>query len=314
VKYIKYILPALIGLLCLGKMARAQQDPLYTQYMNQLLSINPAYAGAKGITSASMLYRMQPFKGSSNDPFGGYKDPRTMTLFVHSPWGEKNGIGGSIVVDEFGPERWLGFYGDYSFTITYPGNRYLALGLKAGISSYRALIGGQMVDDPSFMQDVNRPFLPNAGVGVYLSSPNYYFGLSIPKLIQNRLTEEGVETGYVSREQIHAFFMGGYVFDMRIIIKFKPYFMVRYTLNAPLSIDLTAQFVLVDKFWIGATYRVGNAVGFMTQMQITEQIRFGVAYDLTTTELRTYNTGIIEGMLTFDFSFGRARVRSPRYF
>lgn len=309
-RVLKYII--FLFLLLGAGWVRAQQDPLYTQYMNQLLSINPAYAGAKGVTSASILYRMMPIKGTNT--LGDYNDPRVMTLFIHSPWGEQNGIGGSIVADEFGPERWIGFYGDYSFTITYPGNRYLALGLKAGFSSYRSLTGAEMPEDPAFTNDVNRPFMPNAGVGVYLSSPRYYLGFSIPKLISNRITENSVETGYVSREQIHAFFMGGYVFDMNRIIKFKPYFMTRFTMNAPLSVDLTAQFVMVDKFWVGFTYRVGNALGFMAQMQITEQIRFGMAYDLTTTEMRTYNSGIIEGMFTFDFSFGRARVRSPRYF
>jgi type IX secretion system PorP/SprF family membrane protein len=309
VKYFKYIVFAFMVLMA-GR-AKAQQDPLYTQYMNQLLSINPANAGAKGSTSATMLVRMQPIKGNA---FGDYSDPRTITLFVHSPWGNDNGLGGSIVSDKFGPEEWTGFFADYSFSITYPGNRYLSLGLKAGWSWYRAMIGNQMPGDPAFVSDVNRPFLPNAGVGVYYSSPDFYVGFSIPKLISNRITDKGVETGYVSREQIHAFFMGGYVFDMNRIIKFKPYFMARVTPNAPLSLDVTAQFVFIDKLWIGGTYRLGNAVGFMAQVQLSEQMRFGVAYDLTTTDLRTYNTGIIEGMFTFDFSFGRSKVRSPRYF
>lgn len=294
-----------------GLRSLAQQDPMYTQYMNQILSVNPAYAGAKGVTSASLLAREQWV--------GIEGHPSTQTLFVHSPLNNEMGIGGSLVNDEYGIVSNTAIFGDYSYTITYPGERYLSLGLKAGISFYRANLstvdlGSGDPNDPAFMYDVARSFLPNAGVGLYFSSPNYYMGFAVPKLIANEITEEDVVTGAVSREQLHAFFMGGYVFDVNRILKFKPYFMVRVTPNAPLSIDLTAQAVFIDKLWAGFTYRLGNSIGAMLQVQVNEQLKVGYAYDLTTTALNSYNSGTHEVMLSFDFSFGRGRVRSPRYF
>jgi type IX secretion system PorP/SprF family membrane protein len=293
-------------------VAKAQQETMYTQYMNQLLSMNPAYAGAKGVTSATLLIR---------ENYVGWEGrPSTQTIFAHSPLNEQTGIGGSIEVDRFSVITRTTISGDYSYTITYPGERYFSLGLKLGSTLYYASLDqlnlGNLSDptDPSFLQPVRRPFMPNAGVGVYYSSPDYYLGFSVPKLISNRITDRDVEIGTVSREELHAFFMGGYVFDINRIVKFKPYFMVRMAANSPLSIDLTAQVVVIEKLWVGFTYRVGNSIGAMLQVQVSDQLKVGYAYDLTTTTLGGYNSGTHEVLLGFDFSFGRGRVRSPRYF
>ena len=279
--------------------------------MNQILSINPAYAGAKGVTSASIVAREQWM--------GFIGRPSTQTIFVHSPLNEEMGVGGSIVSDKLGPINVTGIFGDYSYTISYPGQRYLSFGLKGGISLYSASLndlnlgGLGNADDVVFKYPLSR-LLPNAGVGVYLSSPDYYLGLAMPKLISNRITEKDVATSAISREQIHFFFMGGYVFDVNRILKFKPYFMLRATKNAPVSVDLTGQIVFIDKLWGGVTYRLGNSVAFMVQVQVTEQLKVGYAYDLTTTAMGAYHPSTHEVFLGFDFSFGRGRVRSPRYF
>ncbi|HPS13759.1 MAG TPA: type IX secretion system membrane protein PorP/SprF [Prolixibacteraceae bacterium] len=306
VKYILFFIVLISGL-----NGMAQQDPMYTQYMNQLLTINPAYAGAKGVTSASLIVREQWVGWTGN--------PKTQTFFVHSPLNTEMGVGGSIMNDRIGIVNNFGIFGDYSYTITYPGEKYLSFGLKAGFSFFDAdlssvNLGESDQDDPAFKNDIKYKFLPNAGVGVYLSSPKYYLGISVPKLITNKISSSSVETGTAIREELHAFFMGGYVFDMNRILKFKPYFMLRFTPNAPISTDLTGQFVFFEKIWLGATYRVGDGFGAMLQAQVTQQLKIGYAYDLTTNELGAYNSGTHEVLINYDFSFGRGRVRSPRYF
>jgi type IX secretion system PorP/SprF family membrane protein len=303
-------------IITVGLKALAQQDPMYTQYMNQLLSINPAYAGAKGVTSVSLIVREQWVSWPGN--------PKTQNFFLHSPINANMGLGGSIVndkisiSDEKGAVNNLAIFGDYSYTINFPGEKYLSFGLKAGFSFYNAQLSGLFLGnnseyDPAF-QNIDFKFLPNAGVGVYFSSPNYYLGFSIPKLITNTISKTSIETSTVIKEEMHAFFMGGYVYDVNRILKFKPYFMVRFAPDAPISADVTAQFVFFERFWIGTTYRIGNAFGFMLQVQVSQQLKIGYAYDLTTNELGTYNSGTHEIMINYDFSFGRGRVRSPRYF
>lgn len=308
-KKIRYIL--LFALIVAGLSSKAQQDPLYTQYMNQLLSINPAYAGAKGVTSATLLVREMYTAWPEN--------PSTQTFFVHAPLNSQMGIGGSVVNDKLYVYSNTGVFGDYSYSINYPGDKFLSLGLKFGFSYIQLPLTDIDLkntdpNDPAFQQDIEHKFLPNAGVGVYYSSPDYYFGLAIPKLISNKIRAQNVETGTVSKEELHAFFMGGYVFDFSRILKFKPYFMVRFTPNAPISADLTAQAVFYERLWLGLTYRFGNSFGFMGQVQATKQLKIGYAFDLTTTEIGVYSKGTHEILVNFDFSFGRGRVRSPRYF
>jgi hypothetical protein len=39
--------------------SNAQQHPMYSQYMFNMMNINPAYAGSRGVVSATALYRNQ---------------------------------------------------------------------------------------------------------------------------------------------------------------------------------------------------------------------------------------------------------------
>jgi hypothetical protein len=66
---------------------------------------------------------------------------------------------------------------------------------------------------------------------------------------------------------------------------------------------------------LGAGYRTGDAVIFMAEWNITDQLRLGYAYDWTTTAIGDYSNGSHEVMLGLDFGRDvKIKVRSPRYF
>ena len=92
-KFIKFsvVLLALI----LGLSLHAQQDPQYTQYMNNMSVINPGYAtdDASKI-NAGLLYRSQWI--------GAVGGPTTGTLFAHGTITDRLEGGISIVHDEIG--------------------------------------------------------------------------------------------------------------------------------------------------------------------------------------------------------------------
>ena len=68
----------------------AQQDPQYTQYMYNTLSVNPGYAGQRDVLSATALYRTQ-WVGLDGSP-------KTLTFGIHSPLrNERIGLGLNIV-------------------------------------------------------------------------------------------------------------------------------------------------------------------------------------------------------------------------
>lgn len=49
----------LLFIVFVGLSSYAQQDAQYTQYMYNTMSVNPAYAGSRGVLSITALHRSQ---------------------------------------------------------------------------------------------------------------------------------------------------------------------------------------------------------------------------------------------------------------
>ncbi|MFW6290623.1 MAG: type IX secretion system membrane protein PorP/SprF, partial [Mariniphaga sp.] len=111
----------------------------------------------------------------------------------------------------------------------------------------------------------------------------------------------------------HYYLTSGYVFDLGTYLKFKPTFMIKAVKNAPLSYDLTGNFLLGEKFWLGGMYRSGDSFGFIAQWIIDGQLRLGYAIDFTLSKLQNYQNGTHEVMISYELGIHR-KWTSPRYF
>ena len=101
---------------------------------------------------------------------------------------------------------------------------------------------------------------------------------------------------------------------MRNLWKLRPSAQVKMTEGAPLNIDMSLATIYNDKLWMGAMYRYDAAFGVFVQYQLNQQFRLGLASDFGTQAIRNYNYGTFEIMLSYDFSFSKDGIRSPRYF
>jgi type IX secretion system PorP/SprF family membrane protein len=293
--------------------AFAQQLPQFTQYMFNTISINPAYAGSRETLSVVGLHRSQ-WVGLE----GG---PETQTLSIHAPLrNEKIGLGLSFINDELGYENFSYIYGDFSYTIQTGMNSKLAFGLKAGMTHYN--IDQELLNDPSvvndpFFNDVSNRWSPNVGAGLYWHSQRWYLGLSTPRILNTDYNNGGNgNIDYVALERISYYFTGGYVFDLSETTKLKPSILLKATNGAPLSFDISANFLFNDTFWIGAGYRVNQsaaAIGGIADFQVSKQLRIGYAYEYPISEIRAYTSGTHEVLLMFEV-FKSKRIKSPRYF
>jgi len=289
----------------------SQQDPLYTQYMFNTLAINPAYAGTRDVLSLMLLSRHQwvGFDGA----------PSTQTFTANSPIANKNiGLGLSVMYDKIGPTRQTGIYMDYSFQLKFSKGSKLSFGLKGGGNFYQLdmteLKKVSPYEDPAYtIPNVNK-FLPNFGVGIYYYSRTFYFGASIPKLLENKLADGQVETYQGGKEVRHYYLMTGAIINISKNVKFKPSVMARLTAATPSAIDLNANFLFVDRVWVGAMYRISDSFGGIVQFLFTPQFRIGYAYEMSTGELQDYNKGTHEIMLNYEFNFKKYKVQNPRYF
>lgn len=296
-KNIGLFIVAVFSILLQNKIALAQQDPLYTQYMDNLLVINPGYAGSKNIGNALMVARSQwvSFDGA----------PATRSFSYNTPVKEKNvGIGFSLLSDKIGPMKQTGVYIDYSYFLQVSDNFRLGMGLKAGVSFFRANLTDliTITPDPIFDNDIYENFLPNVGVGFYLSSDDTYFGLSVPRLIENRITRTEVTTAYVNKQQMHLYVVAGHQFELNEEFQLKTSGMMKWVKNAPFSFDVTALVGFKEKFWLGAMYRLNAAYGVIAQFKPIPELTIGYSYDITLTELGGYQSGSHEVMLSYDFS------------
>lgn len=293
---------------------KAQQDPHYTQYMYNMNVINPAYAGSKEGLSIGALYRSQwvGIEGA----------PQTGTLSIHSPVGEKVGLGLSVISDEVGPVEENNIYADFSYTLNLGGEHRLAFGLKAGATFQKvglfSDIGNGYVTDPddeAFSENADNTFL-NIGLGFFYYTQKYYVALSVPNMLKNKyldLTNNGQEYQFGS-EALHYFFTGGYVFDLSAKTKFKPSFMLKSAFDAPTSLDLSGNFLFFDRFELGATYRLDDSFGAMANFAVTPNIRVGYAYDHVVSNLDGQTSGSHEIMVLFDLNFSKKVSVSPRFF
>ena len=294
--------------------ANAQQDPQYTQYMYNMNVVNPAYAGSKESLAIGLLYRSQ---------WLGITDaPKTATLSVHSPVGKNVGLGLSVISDKIGPVEENNVYADFSYTLNLGGEHRLAFGLKAGatfqnIGLFSDIGNGFVPDagDEAFSENTSNTYL-NIGSGAFYYTDKYYVSLSVPNMIKSTyldVTTNGQEYKYGS-EVLHYFISAGYVFDFSTEIKFKPSFLIKSAFNAPTSIDLSANFLLYDRFEIGAMYRLEDSVGAMANFAVTPDIRIGYAYDYITSDLNIKASGSHEIMVLFDLNFSKKVSISPRFF
>ncbi|MCX2678366.1 type IX secretion system membrane protein PorP/SprF [Galbibacter sp. EGI 63066] len=286
----------------------AQQDSQYTQYMYNTHTVNPAYAGNRGMLSLYGLYRAQwvGLEGA----------PTTMNFSVNSPVGKQGvGLGLSFVRDEIGPSIENNLAVDFSYTIQTSRNTKLSFGLKGGVNNlevdYTKL--NQEAPESVFENNVSR-FSPMIGVGAYFhGSDRWYVGLSSPNLLKTEHYGEDVQRSEVT-EEIHAYLIGGYVFDLGDSAKFKPAVLVKSVTGAPLALDLSANFLFNEKFTLGAAYRLDAAVSALAGFQVSDQLMIGYAYDYDTTDLGNYNSGSHEIFLRFELKTSVRRTVNPRFF
>ncbi len=309
--HLPIILPVALLILLVGspKQVKSQQDPVYTQYLTNLLSIQPAYAGITGVLTVSALSRAQ---------WVGWEGaPNSNTFTVHLPMKNFNvGLGLSIVNDKWGPILQNGIYADYAYRILLKQRQYLAMGMQVGFNTYHARFTDLELNDPIdqvFAQNVDFKLLPNIGFGALWHSDIFFLGVSMPKLFKNNIVDDSDNKVY--REVLHFYGMGGYVITVTNDVKLKPTFLFRWSEQTPSYIDMGLNILLYEKVWFGVTYRLKNSYALSFQFNVNTQLRFGYSYDLTTFHENMVNSGTHEFTINYEFqSTKRSKRYTARYF
>jgi type IX secretion system PorP/SprF family membrane protein len=269
----KKILSVLTLILIAGS-AFAQQDPLYAQYINNPMVINPAYAGLNNNLNASISYRNQ---------WGGFEgNPATINFNSHiSLLENKIGAGLLLVQDQIGNSKNTEFQGAFAYKLPVSDETTLSFGMQAGFINFRSNVNDLNLadpDDPAFLQNENVT-KPNLGAGVILKSERYLMGLSIPRLLNSTITTGGEQFQLYNRT---VYLFGAYVFYLNQNIRLKPSVLLRGVSGSPVSVDLNFNLNFYEKFSAGIFTRNFNSYGLQLQAKLGEKLKFGYTFELPT--------------------------------
>lgn len=292
----KIILSILMGLSLL-KM-QAQQDVMVSQYMFNGLLLNPAYSGSHKYITSTLMHRSQWVKLEGA--------PVTSILAVDGAIKNKNmGLGLILLHDQIGATDQTDIYANYSYHLKL-GEGKLALGIKAGASRYLfntdQLVYWDQEDNVYQPGNKQTAWLPKFGFGTYYYTDKWYAGLSIPTLIAYDANYTfGVDVNESALIRRHYMATGGIIFKLNKDFKMKPSVLIKYVPTAPLQADLNVHFLYKDQFWLGTSYRTGDAITAMIEYQTNFRLRVGYSYDFTLSNIRRYSSGTHEIMLGYDF-------------
>ena len=309
-KHIK-ILMLLAVMLFAYQKSIAQTEPMYSQYMFNMLGVNPAYAGSREASSFNFFQRSQ-WIGLQGAP------QTTSFSFDQSILNKRAGWGIQFYDDKIGVEKADGINIMGSTRIQVSENGILSGGLSFGLMNYRIdlmnVTGRFTPNDPAFYSNLNK-WTPSLGIGIYYNTDNFYAGVSIPNILKSRLTAfDLIRSGLQKVNQKHIFLTTGFVIPINEDLKLKPSTMIKMVEGAPIEADFNTNVWLRDIIGLGVSYRTGDAVIGMAEIQVNQNLRFGYAYDMTISPLKFYNNGSHEIMIRYEIGNFKNKIKSTRYF
>ena len=254
--------------------AQAQQDPLYSQYLNNPFVLNPGYAGLTNNLNFSLGYRSQwaGFEGS----------PKTINFNSHiSLHDNKMGAGLMIISDQIGNSTINEVFGSYSYRINLTDSKILSFGLQAGIANYQidnSKINPFDSGDPLF-QGNSSETKPSFGFGAILKDDKFFVSLSVPRMLSTTIETQGKQASLYTQ---HYYLMGSYLFFLSERIRFKPSTLLKFVSGAPASVDLNVSFIIHEKYQAGLLTRSFNTYGLFVQALWSDSFRFGYTFELPT--------------------------------
>lgn len=275
----------------------AQQSPHFTQYMFNDFVINPAVAGTKDYYQIRSNHRFQ-WVGLSDPPL-------TNTLSIYGPHGKlPMGFGGYLYSDVTGPTSRTGITGAYAYNIEISRDIRISGGISLGLMQYK-LDGTQLsikdISDLAIQPIVYSNYVPDASIGFYAYADEWYAGLSVGQLFNNKLKFLEEENG-INRLKSHFYLTGGYKYKINRDFLLEPSVIIKGTAPKVYQFDLTTRVVYQDMFWGGLSYRLKDAVSVLLGYIHKEQFYFGYAYDIGVSDLRKFSSGTHEIMIGYRFN------------
>jgi type IX secretion system PorP/SprF family membrane protein len=315
---VKRSLILLLLLLIMQIKLSAQQVPSFTQYMDNLFILNPAAAGAFGITTFNLLSRQQ-LVGIDGAPSSNTfsVDGRMLKkhwlfkkLFSGSGEGTSSGSvgqGGLVYTDHNGLIRRTGIQYAYAYHISV-GTTQISGGISAQVYQMqvnRSAAIGTSDYDPLLLSYGNI-WVPDFNVGIFLTHRAFFAGISA-----NSLSESALKLGVSSQNNYsllrYYYVVAGYIFTTDRY-KIEPSVLYKTTGQLGNEVDFTTRVTYRNSFWIGLGGRSNGDIMAMVGV-IVKRWYIGYAFDYGTTTFKLTSYGTHEISISYKLGNSAKRLK-----
>ena len=290
------------------KSASAQQDPQFSQNMFNKLANNPGYAGSESGISTSVLHRSQ-WMGFGDD--GAAASTQNFSVNSEIP-AISGGVGLNIVKDNIASFSNLGIQASYAYR-TQLGFGQIGMGMSVGMYQ-SGLNGGALI--PSQSGD---PVIPSGdvkgskldiGAGLYFNNQNMYIGISSAHMTEPTIEWSDGQDFNLTR---HYFLISGYNYEINSLLSLHPSIYLKHD-GSTSQLDVNTNLIYNERLWSGLSYRVDEGIILLAGMQVNEDLKFGLAYDLT---ISNPMSNSFELMLGYNFKVQTtksiSKYKNPRF-
>lgn len=280
-------------LMIAGLSLRGQQYPQWQQYLFNHQSVNPAYTALGENLGFFILSRTQ-LSGISPANY-------STILSFHTPiFNHFNGAGIDAIADRNDSISHLSLFADYSYEMIIDEDLRLRLGGTFGFSR----IG--KTNEKTEHQG-------NFGIGAFIYSTNGFFSFSVPRLIRNNAAYENQEER-ILRENRLIFFSAAAVFPLTENVRFKPQLFYAIPFGRASRMELSMNFLLKEKDWLGVLYAPGHRIGMLAQKQWSGKVRTAISSDIGIADTPGKRPFLVELSMNYAFDFYKRQQRPVFHF
>jgi type IX secretion system PorP/SprF family membrane protein len=283
----------------------AQQDPQFTQNMFNKLANNPGFAGSRGVIATSILHRSQ-WMG-----FEGAPTTQNFSVDAELPF-LYGGVGLNVVKDNIAQFSNLGLQASYAYR-TELGVGQIGMGMSVGM--FQSGVDGVDFNfaepgDGAIPTGIVSGSKLDIGAGIYYNTQDVYIGLS-----SSHMTEPVVEWSDGAQFPLarHYFLITGYYHELSSLLSLNPSIYLKSD-GATSQLDINTNLIYNNKMWGGVSYRLDEGISLLAGMNVNEDLRFGLAYDVT---LMNAMSNSLEFMLGYNFKIKTnkaiSKYKNPRF-
>jgi type IX secretion system PorP/SprF family membrane protein len=295
--FYRYMVLLLVTLSVSGS-SFAQEDPTTQQYMFNLLNINPAYAGSRGMFSMTTAFRRQwtSIPGA----------PQTAIFSADAPINEHHlGIGMQLYSSSIGIERTNGLNMSFASMIHFDEEQFLSLGIQAGLMNYRVdrtSVALPYQNDPAFQTNTN-VIMPTAGLGIYYQGTGMYASLSAPSLLVSTVKVNHIlSINSPTLSNLQVMLTAGMTADLGDNFQLKPSVYMRWMSGKVFDVHLNSSLWIKNIIGIGASYRFDDAILGTFEFALSDKFSFGYSYGKSIADRGVFNQGTHEAIIRLNLS------------